>query len=155
MSQLGLLSNMTMVGGLFFIFKQKTAYEMRISDWSSDVCSSDLIAGVKPAIDANVHPARGVIARDLARRGQEAARILVIDTAFHRMTPKFEVFLFDRQACAARDADLFADEVEAGDHLGHRMLDLDARVHLDDEKLALFPQELDLARAAIAHRRHR
>src|SRR3546814_2307442 len=29
---------------LFFFFKQKTAYEMRISDWSSDVCSSDLDA---------------------------------------------------------------------------------------------------------------
>src|SRR3546814_14687664 len=29
---------------LFFFFKQKTAYEMRISDWSSDVCSSDLAA---------------------------------------------------------------------------------------------------------------
>src|SRR3546814_2857194 len=27
----------------FFLFKQKTAYELRISDWSSDVCSSDLI----------------------------------------------------------------------------------------------------------------
>src|SRR3546814_5511305 len=27
---------------VFFFFKQKTAYEMRISDWSSDVCSSDL-----------------------------------------------------------------------------------------------------------------
>src|SRR3546814_1997890 len=30
----------------FFFFKQKTAYEMRISDWSSDVCSSDLTRGV-------------------------------------------------------------------------------------------------------------
>src|SRR3546814_6651111 len=28
---------------LFFFFKQTTAYEMRISDWSSDVCSSDLV----------------------------------------------------------------------------------------------------------------
>src|SRR3546814_4003246 len=28
---------------LFFFFKHKTAYEMRISDWSSDVCSSDLV----------------------------------------------------------------------------------------------------------------
>src|SRR3546814_3917813 len=28
----------------FFFFKQKTAYEMRISDWSSDVCSSDLLS---------------------------------------------------------------------------------------------------------------
>src|SRR3546814_1341825 len=33
----------------FFFFKQKTAYEMRISDWSSDVCSSDL-AGVPDGI---------------------------------------------------------------------------------------------------------
>src|SRR3546814_6902489 len=31
---------------LFFFFKQKTAYEMRISDWSSDVCSSDLRGGL-------------------------------------------------------------------------------------------------------------
>src|SRR3546814_17329479 len=30
---------------VFFFFKQKTAYEMRISDWSSDVCSSDLLIG--------------------------------------------------------------------------------------------------------------
>src|SRR3546814_3423515 len=28
----------------FFVFKQKTAYELRISDWSSDLCSSDLLA---------------------------------------------------------------------------------------------------------------
>src|SRR3546814_4912002 len=38
---------------VFFFFKQKTAYEMRISDWSSDVCSSDLLApgviGPEPA----------------------------------------------------------------------------------------------------------
>src|SRR3546814_1871609 len=41
----------------FFFFKQKTAYEMRISDWSSDVCSSDLrpsvgLAAVKLREDA-------------------------------------------------------------------------------------------------------
>src|SRR3546814_9754223 len=33
---------MCSVVSFFFFFKQKTAYEMRISDWSSDVCSSDL-----------------------------------------------------------------------------------------------------------------
>src|SRR3546814_5722482 len=40
----------------FFFFKQKTAYEMRISDWSSDVCSSDLLSpdgGDPPPSDAN------------------------------------------------------------------------------------------------------
>src|SRR3546814_4935829 len=31
---------------MLFFFKQKTAYEMRISDWSSDVCSSDLTEGI-------------------------------------------------------------------------------------------------------------
>src|SRR3546814_8495121 len=35
--------NLLLVGVCFFFFKQKTAYEMRISDWSSDVCSSDLM----------------------------------------------------------------------------------------------------------------
>src|SRR3546814_8868092 len=38
---------------MFFFFKQKTAYEMRISDWSSDVCSSDLpqIPFTRPGVD--------------------------------------------------------------------------------------------------------
>src|SRR3546814_6871064 len=35
---------MICLGSVVFFFKQKTAYEMRISDWSSDVCSSDLTA---------------------------------------------------------------------------------------------------------------
>src|SRR3546814_2864226 len=38
---------------LFFFFKQKTAYEMRISDWSSDVCSSDLILSARLAPTQN------------------------------------------------------------------------------------------------------
>src|SRR3546814_3850962 len=42
----------------FFFFKQKTAYEMRISDWSSDVCSSDL-----PRPRDRLHPV--VLARPL------------------------------------------------------------------------------------------
>src|SRR3546814_3584448 len=40
---------------LFFYFKQKTAYEMRISDWSSDVCSSDLL---RPMIEPLPPPSR-------------------------------------------------------------------------------------------------
>src|SRR3546814_7934782 len=37
---------------VFFFFKQKTAYEMRISDWSSDVCSSDLTTE-NPSFEVN------------------------------------------------------------------------------------------------------
>src|SRR3546814_1955602 len=39
----------------FFFFKQKTAYEMRISDWSSDVCSSDLIPYLVPIENARAN----------------------------------------------------------------------------------------------------
>src|SRR3546814_2219654 len=46
----------------FFFFKQKTAYEMRISDWSSDVCSSDLWLAV----------------HDIAEEGGEAGRLLLV-----------------------------------------------------------------------------
>src|SRR3546814_1254993 len=45
---------------VFFLFKQKTAYEMRISDWSSDVCSSDLMIGPPAAQGART---RSAIAR--------------------------------------------------------------------------------------------
>src|SRR3546814_9470241 len=43
----------------FFFFKQKTAYEMRISDWSSDVCSSDL------TLSTTIFAARRVAPPDL------------------------------------------------------------------------------------------
>src|SRR3546814_2113641 len=48
----------------FFFFKQKTAYEMRISDWSSDVCSSDLRA----------HGPACRVGRERRAHGQDAAR---------------------------------------------------------------------------------
>src|SRR3546814_6817479 len=66
----------------FFFFKQKTAYEMRISDWSSDVCSSDLterellsvferngitrIAAIGLPLDPNQHQAMLEIPSDKA-----------------------------------------------------------------------------------------
>src|SRR3546814_14248412 len=46
----------------FFFFKQKTAYEMRISDWSSDVCSSDLRASMGSVIVAPMPTAAPLIA---------------------------------------------------------------------------------------------
>src|SRR3546814_6622998 len=45
---------------MFFFFKQKTAYEMRISDWSSDVCSSDLWGVIFPGAPGDLprHPSQ-------------------------------------------------------------------------------------------------
>src|SRR3546814_10528536 len=52
-----------------FFFKQKTAYDMRISDWSSDVCSSDLL-------DGNVEAAGRLVHEYEARLGHQVARDL-------------------------------------------------------------------------------
>src|SRR3546814_1448068 len=50
----------------FFFFKQKTAYEMRISDWSSDVCSSDLAYSVESLADPGRGAMRSVLSLLLA-----------------------------------------------------------------------------------------
>src|SRR3546814_6105729 len=51
---------------IYFFFKQKTAYEMRISDWSSDVCSSDLRKGLQgrahPNLQVVLYPCSHIIA---------------------------------------------------------------------------------------------
>ena len=58
-----------------------------------------------------------------------------------------------RQRLAGRDADLLLDQVDAGDHLGHRVLDLDARVHLHEvEAPVAVEQELDRAGVLVAAR---
>src|SRR3546814_4633309 len=63
---------------MFFFFKQKTAYEMRISDWSSDVCSSDL----------RLQP------RDRSQRA--GAAHLYVDCVQHRLRAFRREFVRDR-----------------------------------------------------------
>src|SRR3546814_4458615 len=68
---------------LFFFFKQKTAYEMRISDWSSDVCSSDL----RTVADHQL-PFAPLSVLDLHRRAQ-AFRQALLQTADVRVDLDF------------------------------------------------------------------
>src|SRR3546814_7177907 len=58
----------------FFFFKQKTAYDIRISDWSSDVCSSDLVAGCP--CNADVCPS-GVVAFAVHSEEAMAGAVLI------------------------------------------------------------------------------
>src|SRR3546814_9581520 len=79
---------------VFFFFKQKTAYEMRISDWSSDVCSSDLQAQLVLA-ELVVQGCGGVHA--------VVANVPVLDAAAHgqglvEVTQGFGEIAVDRQA---------------------------------------------------------
>ena len=60
------------------------------------------------------------------------------------------------EALARGDADLLLHQIEPGAHLGHAVLDLEPRVHLEEEELAVVAagDELDGARADVAHARH-
>ena len=60
--------------------------------------------------------------------------------------------LLDVQRLALRDAQLLLDQVDAGDELGHRMLDLDPPVQLEEPEVAAGEHELGRARAAVADR---
>src|SRR3546814_8419264 len=74
--------------GFVLFFKQKTAYEMRISDWSSDVCSSDLrceLSGacLQPADEDNVFP-RPEPLHERHRRGAQLEQSGLLDRLAHR-----------------------------------------------------------------------
>src|SRR3546814_8433695 len=69
---------------MFFFFKQKTAYEMRISDWSSDVCSFDLVpreldVDLVGVVERAERPPRRVVAGDLVAEAQALERKTLID----------------------------------------------------------------------------
>src|SRR3546814_11734504 len=102
----------------FFLFKQKTAYEMRISDWSSDVCSSDLNGIIENYVELRAElQAKGyvfssetdteVIAHlihDLVRDGRDLTT--AVQRAVHRLKGAYPIVLVDAQRpdriCVAR-----------------------------------------------------
>src|SRR3546814_1826358 len=95
---------------LFFFFKQKTAYEMRISDWSSDVCSSDLFGDAVAHVHVRNadHALEGRHQRPVAQR---EFRLGKLDAGGRqRGARRTEV---DGRDCAARRALLVATELLA------------------------------------------
>src|SRR3546814_4014658 len=97
-----------MSSGCIFFFKQKTAYEMRISDWSSDVCSSDLMPFTDPMADGPAIQAANL--RSLAA-GTKTADLLKIAAEFrarHSETPL--VLMGYANPMTRRGSDWFARE---------------------------------------------
>src|SRR3546814_2767334 len=131
-----------------FFFKQKTAYELRISDWSSDVCSSDLnqqaVAPGNPAFDV------GGIENGLARPGRSGDKLFVAaNIARLRRTARLAAHgddaFFDRH----RDAAI----PDADDDFGPD------RTHVepfgtDDERSPLVVRDLDRRFAAAIGSAH-
>ena len=86
---------------------------------------------------------------DAPGRRRELVRVFRVDAAFDGVTFDRNVALLDRHAFARRNANLDLHDIDAGNHLSHRMLDLEARIHLDEIKLILLVEELERAGAFI------
>src|SRR3546814_8650861 len=104
---------------VFFFFKQKTAYEMRISDWSSDVCSSDLRAALGSAIDLADHIAGG---------GRAVLAEMRAVKVVHEVLALLQLLreLVDRLAIARDLAGAAGDGLVPGGESGALLLDLSA-----------------------------
>src|SRR3546814_16305008 len=109
-----------MLFSCFFFFKQKTAYEMRISDWSSDVCSSDLLigdVGGVVAVDQTLNLALVLDVSDsmedeITFNGVTMSRIEALDLATERLLDK----LAGTEGATVRVHKVsFASEVEGTD----------------------------------------
>ena len=109
--------------------------------------------GDDPGVDADARPGRLAIFLDGAGVGRTARRVLRVDPALDRVAGEAHVRLCDTERLTRCDADLLPDEVDAGDHLGHGVLDLDARVHLEEPVVAVAIEEtLDRPCRSVAHR---
>src|SRR5690606_8698920 len=100
------------------------------------------VAGVNMRFPAYTKAARRVETRDFARAWQEGVRVFGVDTAFYRMAFDHNFFLFDGQWLTRSDTQLLFDQVNAGDHFGNRVFNLNTGVHLNEVELAVFEQEL-------------
>src|SRR3546814_20036762 len=119
---------------MVFFFKQKTAYEVRISDWSSDVCSSDLVLGI-----AAEHRTLGG-----AADGEEAVAIRQFDELRHDDAGGAERGVdVPHRAGAAVLGDVKAGRVEPFGHVA-RLVDA-------QEEEGHAPRPLPLQRGEPAH----
>src|ERR1700730_4509567 len=105
---------------------------------------------IKRTVDAHPEPARRMIIGHPAGRRRKGAGVLGIDAAFDRVAAQLDVGLAIAERSAGGDTQLLADEVEAADHLGDRVFDLQARIHFDEEEFAALIEKLERADALVA-----
>src|SRR5579872_4375760 len=110
-----------------------------------------VVTGVDMTVHAHAGAARRMPQPDGARRGHEGFRILGVDATFNGMPANLDVTLRVRQTLACGYEQLGLDQINARNQLGHRVLNLDARVHLYEVELAVLEKELECAGAAVAN----
>ena len=82
-------------------------------------------------------------------RREPARRVLGVDPEFDRVSRDGHVSLGVAKPLAGSDAQLLAHKIHPGDHLGHGMLDLQPRVHLEEIEHAVAVDELNRARVPV------
>ncbi len=108
------------------------------------------VAGAHTGIDSHI-AGDAEIGEGPGRRHPVAGGVLGDEPGLDRMTGEADVVLGHGQRLARRDPQLQLDQVEAGDHLGDRMLDLEPGVHLQERDRAIGPdQVLDGARSLVS-----
>src|SRR3546814_12072722 len=134
----------------FFFFKQKTAYEMRISDWSSDVCSSDLadrdiVAAVETLLEFVLLDRRLAARDEDFAAGDEAAIEHVVDVVdLHLVAVRV------RRRLVGAAAFLDIDDIDDDDVVTLLVLDLDVDIRagavVDDHYLGIVVLAMDRKR---------
>src|SRR3546814_3904630 len=94
---------------IFFFFKQKTAYEMRISDWSSDVCSSDLVDHAGDLLDMRLFRLDPQQVRAILERGDAIEHATVLTRPFAELIEVRRQPLRPHQLAVAVDDDVTVD----------------------------------------------
>src|SRR3546814_1641533 len=123
--------------GILFFFKKKTAYHMRISDWSSDVCSSDLdhlcrpfgepgtgLIGPRPVVRVRRRPGKSRVPRDRTRGGPRPLPLSLTrsDHALTRRRPRHHRRTLPGRGGGPADAPLPDRRLRARDHRPPRHL---------------------------------
>ena len=80
---------------------------------------------------------------DAARGGHEGLGVFGVDAALDGVAGEFDVGLGVAQRLAGGDADLLAHQVDAADHFGDGVFDLEAGVHFDERELAVLVEEFE------------
>src|SRR4051812_6111482 len=116
------------------------------------VVRRDRAVRVREGFDADAGAARDAERVDQPWRRHERLGILGVDAALDRVAREHDVALLERQPLTRRDPDLLLDDVDAGYHLGNRMLDLQARVRFHEVEAPVgVHQELEGPGVRVLH----
>ena len=129
---------------------------MRVRPCTISLATNEIVIGrdhitlIGGRIDANAETAGRVKISNSTWRGRECARMLGIDAAFNRGAKEANFVLRNGQRRSCGNLDLLIDNINSGDHLGHGVFDLHARIHLNEEEFTVLVQELDRSGADVA-----